>query len=462
METTRGKKDEHDGEDRRRIREHERRRRSPRKDERRSKGSSNEQGRRRGHRKHRNKRDGSGESSDGHRRRHEHRQQRSSSGNDIRSRSSSRRRSSSSLRGHHRRRRNVRGSDGFLLSDEREKRNLSSDKDTRFFLTELAKTLAANRAEGNKFPILGNVIPEFDPMNKSQTIQNWLSKIEECARMYKWDSDQTVHYAMPKLVGVTKTWYQSLPTMAFSWSEWKDKLSESFPSSDDYAELLSEMLTGRARFGESLELHFYEKVNLLNRLEIEGKRAVDCLLDGIDDRSVRLGAKAANCKEPEQILKYFQLIKQRPREAERIRNIQNKRSNPALESSVTNTAGNGPRSTKPVSSTTITCYNCNEQGHYSFKCTKKIMKCTVCNRLGHLATNCPRLPFDDKSGDSKEKTVMLIKLDDVNDNKYVMNLKVNDRPIIGYIDLGSQCTLLRYSKAISIGITWSVDNLPVM
>lgn len=63
--------------------------------------------------------------------------------------------------------------------------------------------------------MLGNVIPEFDPMNKSQTIHNWLGKVEECAKMYKWDSDQIVHYAMLKLVGVAKTWYQSLPTMSF-------------------------------------------------------------------------------------------------------------------------------------------------------------------------------------------------------------------------------------------------------
>jgi len=309
--------------------------------------------------------------------------------------------------------------------------------------------------------MLGNVIPEFDPMNKSQTIQNWLSKVEECARMYKWDSDQIVHYAMPKLVGVAKTWYQSLPTMSFSWSEWKDKLSESFPSSDDYAELISEMLARRARFGESLELYFYEKINLLNRLEIGGKRAVDCLLHGVDDRSVRLGAKAANCMEPEQVLKYFQSIKQRSRESEKIKNVHSKRFDSVIETSGTNTASNGSKSAKPAPST-ITCYNCNEQGHYSFKCTKKIMKCTVCNRLGHLAINCSRLPSDDKSGDSKEKTVMLVKLEDVNDNKYVMNLKVNDRSVIGYIDLGSQCTLLRHSRAVSMGITWSVDNLPVM
>lgn len=206
--------------------------------------------------------------------------------------------------------------------------------------------------------MLGNVIPEFDPMIKSQTIQNWLSKVEECARMYKWTAIKP-YIMLYQNSSVAKTWYQSLPTIS-AFSEWKDKLSESFPSSDDYAELLSEMLTRRAQFGESLELYFYEKVNLLNRLEIEDKQAIDCLLHGIDDHSVRLGAKAANCKEPEQVLKYFQSIKQRPRETERIRNTQNKRSDPVLENSGTHTASNGSRSTKPVSSTTITCYNCNE------------------------------------------------------------------------------------------------------
>jgi len=169
------------------------------------------------------------------------------------------------------------------------------------------------------------------------------------------------------------------------------------------------MLARRARFGESLELYFYDKINLLNRLEIGGKCAVDCLLHGIDDRSVRLGAKAANCKEPEHVLKYLQSVKQRPREPDKIRGIQSKR----LENVTENSSTTNSRF-KPVKSatSTITCYNCNERGHYSFKCTKKITKCTVCNKLGHLATSCPRLPSDDKGNDAKEKTVMLVKLND--------------------------------------------------
>ncbi|CAL1671667.1 unnamed protein product [Lasius platythorax] len=141
----------------------------------------------------------------------------------------------------------------------------------------------------------------------------------------------------------------------------------------------------------------------------------------------------------------MQSIKQRPRESDKSKGTYNKRPETITESS--STTGSGFKPAKSATST-ITCYNCNEQGHYSFKCTKKITKCTVCNKLGHLATNCPRLPSNNKSSDTKEKTVMLVNLDEVNDKKYIMNLKINDQFITGYIDLGSQCTLLRHNKAV--------------
>lgn len=338
------------------------------------------------------------------------------------------------------------------------------NSDAQLFLTELVKSLTSNRPEGNKFPMIGNVIPEFDPMIKGQTIHVWLSKVDECAKLYNWGDDQIIHYALPKLSGVAKTWYQALPTMSFSWPEWKNKLLESFPSSDDYAELLTEMLTKRVRYNESLELYYYEKINLLNRCEIYGKRAVDCLLYGIEDRSLRLGAKAAKCHEPEQVLTYFQSIKQQPRESDRVRVLQDKRA-------INTSSGSkqvGPSDSRPQNkpNTTVTCYNCNEPGHFSFKCTKKIMKCTICNRLGHLTLNCPRLPSTDiktnQSQQSTEKSIMKVDVDSTADGKYWIQLKINGTATQGYVDLGSQCTLIRCSEAIRLGITWNVENLPVM
>lgn len=208
------------------------------------------------------------------------------------------------------------------------------NNDTQAFLATLVEALTRNRSQSNKFPMLGNVIPDFDPMVKSQTIVMWINKVEECARLYGWGDDQIIHYALPKLSGIAKTWYQALPSMSYSWSEWKDKLEQSFPSSEDYAELLTEMLSKRAKFNDSLEHYYYEKINLLNRCEIYGRRAVDCLLYGIEDRSLRLGAKAAKCQEPEQVLTYFQSIKQNLREPDKSRVNFDKRSNtnPSLSS----------------------------------------------------------------------------------------------------------------------------------
>lgn len=76
-----------------------------------------------------------------------------------------------------------------------------------------------------------------------------------------------------------------------------------------YAELLSEMLSRKVRYNELLELQYYGKLNLLNRCEIKGKYAIDCLLYGIEDKSLRFGVKALECGELEPVLEYLQLTK---------------------------------------------------------------------------------------------------------------------------------------------------------
>ncbi|KAF9408385.1 hypothetical protein HW555_011922 [Spodoptera exigua] len=258
------------------------------------------------------------------------------------------------------------------------------------------------------------------------------------ACLLRWGDDQIIHYALPKLSGVAKTWYQALPTMSFSWPEWKQKLLESFPSSDDYAELLTEMLSKR-------------------------KRAVDCLLYGIEDRSLRLGAKALKCQEPEQVLQYFQSIKQQPRETDRSRPHGDKKPNALSNAKPSN------ESKATSSSNSIVCYNCNEPGHFSYKCTKKILKCNICSKLGHTTLNCPKLPSDNKNNTEKEgqgqKNILRIDAESTarNDCKYIVQLMLNGQSVAGFVDLGSQCTLIRCSDARRLGINWSNSlDLPMM
>lgn len=58
-----------------------------------------------------------------------------------------------------------------------------------------------------KFSSLHNVIPEFDPMVKEQTVNTWLTKVGECKQIYNWSEKQVTHYALPKIVDVAKSWY---------------------------------------------------------------------------------------------------------------------------------------------------------------------------------------------------------------------------------------------------------------
>lgn len=314
----------------------------------------------------------------------------------------------------------------------------------------------------DKYPVLNNVLPEFDPLCKEQTIDSWIHKIEECSQIYSWDDKQIVHYALPKLAGVAKTWYQGLPSLLFTWSEWKLKLKESFPSRDNYAELLTEMLGKKARYGESLELYYYAKLNLLNRCEIVGKRAVDCLIFGIEDRGVRLGAQAVEFNEPEQVLKFFKSVKTGQdrnvsfdnKNKDRRNNYQGV-SNTILANSKTPPQNNNQQQKSNYNH--IVCFNCNEKGHPFFRCTKPKQQCTICNMRGHVASDCQK---KEQNNSSETKKVLRIESNSDSSLKYKMPLKINDKISDCLVDLGCEGTLMRLSDAQRLQIKWKpVDGL---
>lgn len=244
---------------------------------------------------------------------------------------------------------------------------------------ELIKSLPSSTSQTqNHFNMSMNAVPEFDPANKEQTVDLWISKVDECAKLYKWSEMQLLHYALPKLAGVAKVWYQGLPSLNFSWLEWKEKLSKTFPTVQNYAQLLHEMLERKVRHNESLETYFYHKLSLLNRCDITGKRAVDCLIYGLEDKGMRLGAQAANYSQPEDLLSYFKSIK--------IEDAKDRTTRPIFSK---------PNSILPSN---IKCFNCNEVGHPSFKCTKPLISCDICKRLGHQSVHCRRLTRDNLAG----------------------------------------------------------------
>lgn len=306
-----------------------------------------------------------------------------------------------------------------------------------------------------------NVVPEFDPMAKDQTILTWLTKVEECAEIYDWNEREIIHFALPKLTGVAKTWYQGLNTVLYSWTEWKRKLIESFPCRQDYAELLTDMLAKRARYGEPLDQYYYSKINLINRCGITGRKAVDCVIHGIEDRAVRVGAQAANFREPEDVLKYLQTVRignnretgDRQRSDRKLSTLSSTQNKFKIE---------------PDKKLVIKCHNCNVEGHKSYKCTKTPHKCSVCNRIGHLEVYCRRKQLtthnavlvDDNT--KTEKQIAVVNQDENPETKYVMEIEINGKLVLCQVDLGSQCTLLRTTDAGRLNLKVESRELPIL
>lgn len=44
----------------------------------------------------------------------------------------------------------------------------------------------------------GRLIPEFDPSNLTQNIDDWLCRVNECAAVYHWDDTAKIYVALGK------------------------------------------------------------------------------------------------------------------------------------------------------------------------------------------------------------------------------------------------------------------------
>lgn len=307
---------------------------------------------------------------------------------------------------------------------------------------------------------LNNVLPDFDPANRTQTIECWLKKVNECATIYGWNDKQVIHFSLQKLVGLAKKWFESLPTVIYTWDEWQAKLRKAFPSEENYGRLLEEMLNRTSRHDESLREYFFDKLCLLNRCEIEGKKAVDCIVYGIMDRSIRNGAQALNSSEPEDLLNF--LCSQKPQTP-----IDNKPKNRPIHTRGNPSTSSNSNLSSSVSDS-IVCYNCRTRGHPYYKCTKPILKCKRCNRIGHDNEGCKLVPFTSSSSssatheNSSERKTLKIDIGKKGNDKFFKTVTVDDQTLGAYIDFGSECTLLSESNAESLNLKREFDSIPVV
>lgn len=224
----------------------------------------------------------------------------------------------------------------------------------------------------------GDAVPRFDPEDKEQTAETWCYKIDELKQIFKWDDSTTVYYALIKLSGLAEVWYISLPTLKFSWTEWKIKIQNAFPSKRDFCESLTIMMERRKQKEEKYTKYFYEKMSLLNACKITGSNAVSCLIGGIDSHVIKMGAKASDHQTPESLLKYLSTLNESSRQSTH---------NSQANANKKQVADNSRKKGGDNKTEKVQCSICKKTGHVDEKCYQKL-RCTYCRRKCHEISKC--------------------------------------------------------------------------
>ncbi|KAH9642044.1 hypothetical protein HF086_008731 [Spodoptera exigua] len=222
------------------------------------------------------------------------------------------------------------------------------------------------------------------------------------------------------------------------------------------------MLRRKSRPNEPIEVYFYEKIALLNQCDIDGKRAVDCVIHGLSDKTLKTSALALRCLHTDQLLQFLMSNKDSGhsqvlygRGDLKNRFGQDSRA-PGSGTSYdrTNTDIKKPNL---VVNPGLFCYNCKERGHPFMKCPKPLLKCLNCQRFGHKTENC--ISKSDGKKEAMPKT-MLISASKAS-SKYMKDVTINGLRFKAFIDFGSDVSLLAKSTVVLLGLVYDCRLQPL-
>lgn len=316
------------------------------------------------------------------------------------------------------------------LGKRKSKKSDTEEENPLFFSSPHAGTIQSRRVTYTDAELL----PKFDPGEKTSTVCGWLHKIDQLGDIYGWTEKDKMYVMQLRLRGAAREWYDQLEDYDLSWDCWKDSLSMAFPRASDFADRLEDMTTRLKRSDETMTLYYHEKIALLRRCNIVGESAISCIIRGLP-MELRANAKAYQCNTPEKLYYGFLCALDNYKAPE----VNNART-------TLSTWRRGDANNSSTKKTNFrTCYNCRRMGHAAKDC--RIERCRNCNRLGHDAAACWHTAGISKQDPQNRQAIQVqhnvyyTSLEIV-DDLFKKKVTINNCSLIGYIDTGSKVNII--------------------
>lgn len=291
------------------------------------------------------------------------------------------------------------------------------------------------------------LLGEFDPSTGVLGINDWLNRVNQCAKMYHWDDMTIVYLALGKLKGLARLWYESLNNTQYSWAQWQELLKNTFPQKTNFGHAFHDAAAYKARFGQDLYDYCFQKVSKLNKLKLNltDEQIIDCVIEGVQDKQIQLTLRAANCKTFVSFAAYVKNFPSSSGHSNSFTSVNRKRKFDSYSAN----------SQKNTATDKVRCFVCKELGHKRNSCpninNSVPIKCNFCNKIGHTENVCRKKTFE--KSQKQTKSINLIAT--TQKNIYFKRAKINNIRVECFVDFGSECTLIKRSLASKLNLTLS-------
>lgn len=324
----------------------------------------------------------------------------------------------------------------------------SSQNDMSNAAERLMEALSSIPVRSNQY-----FVSDFDP--SVHDVDTWCDEVDRARILNRWDENECLARVGHCLKGDARSWLSQWTSTTRTWSSFKLELKALCPRTIDVANILYDVMrTESDMFSTYAD---YARKSLLRLRIVKGLSSellTAIIIRGICEPQIR--AIATNAKlTPENIVEYLSnFVKSDksqnnlPRKIyphDSIRNSKFRNHNNYLKR-------------KPIESTSIKCFECQQYGHKSLSCPKKIKtstnnsnnkptsltskveKCNFCKKLGHSETTCfakERTVSRNKSGVNFCREIA-----GTSKNRDVITAVILGVPVDVLIDSGSCVSLL--------------------